>query len=122
MRARRLRRGGGRWNATTIEQYWRLWNIPVHKWLARHVYFPMMRAGSGRGLAILATFFFSALFHELLVGVPCHMLRLWAFSGIMLQGAPPPPPATRGGACAEAARRRVTQCRSSRSPTGRRST
>ena len=21
------------WNSTTIDQYWRLWNIPVHKWM-----------------------------------------------------------------------------------------
>ena len=26
------------WNATTIGDYWRLWNMPVHKWLLRHVY------------------------------------------------------------------------------------
>lgn len=30
-------------------------------------------------------FFVSAVFHELLVGVPLHMLRLWSFWGIMLQ-------------------------------------
>lgn len=30
-------------------------------------------------------FFISAIFHEVLVGVPLHMLRLWAFWGLMLQ-------------------------------------
>ena len=30
-------------------------------------------------------FFISAGFHEVLVGVPLHMLRLWAFWGLMLQ-------------------------------------
>ena len=25
------------------------------------------------------------VFHELIIGVPCHMLRLWAFAGIMAQ-------------------------------------
>jgi diacylglycerol O-acyltransferase-1 len=49
------------WNATTIEQYWRLWNIPVHKWLARHVYFPCMRAGFSRSGAMFVTFMFSAM-------------------------------------------------------------
>jgi diacylglycerol O-acyltransferase-1 len=73
------------WNATTIEAYWRLWNIPVHKWLARHLYFPLIRAGCSRTQAMFVTFLFSAAAHELLVGVPCHVLRLWAFGGIMAQ-------------------------------------
>lgn len=30
-------------------------------------------------------FFISAVFHEVLVGVPLHMLRLWAFWGLMAQ-------------------------------------
>ncbi|KAI8108683.1 hypothetical protein M9435_005100 [Picochlorum sp. BPE23] len=25
------------WNATTLGEYWRLWNMPVHKWMLRHV-------------------------------------------------------------------------------------
>lgn len=33
------------WNATTVGEYWRLWNQPVHKWMLRHVYFPGIRAG-----------------------------------------------------------------------------
>ena len=39
------------WNATTIGDYWRLWNMPVHKWMLRHVYFPALRAGVPRVLA-----------------------------------------------------------------------
>mmetsp|Transcript_5151 Transcript_5151/g.17980 ORF Transcript_5151/g.17980 Transcript_5151/m.17980 type:complete len:200 (+) Transcript_5151:2-601(+) len=73
------------WNATTIADYWKLWNIPVHKWLARHIYFPVLHAGLGKGAAQLVTFTFSAVLHEVLVGVPCHMFRLWAFLGIMGQ-------------------------------------
>ena len=30
-------------------------------------------------------FFISAVFHELLVGVPLHMVKCWAFLGIMSQ-------------------------------------
>ncbi|KAG2424572.1 hypothetical protein HXX76_014452 [Chlamydomonas incerta] len=73
------------WNAATVGEYWKLWNMPVHKWLLRHVYFPAIRAGSSRFNAILLTFFVSAVFHELLLGVPLHMVRLWAFAGIMFQ-------------------------------------
>jgi MBOAT, membrane-bound O-acyltransferase family len=34
------------WNATTIGDFWRLWNIPVHKWMMRTVYSPLIHAGS----------------------------------------------------------------------------
>ncbi|KAI7841389.1 hypothetical protein COHA_005007 [Chlorella ohadii] len=73
------------WNATTVGEYWRLWNQPVHKWMLRHVYFPCLRAGLPKFWAGLMVFFISAVFHEVLVGVPLHMLRLWAFWGLMLQ-------------------------------------
>ncbi len=33
------------WNAHDIEEYWRLWNVPAHAWIARHVYFPCLRRG-----------------------------------------------------------------------------
>ncbi|GIL55503.1 hypothetical protein Vafri_11070 [Volvox africanus] len=73
------------WNAGTVGEYWKLWNMPVHKWLLRHVYFPAVRAGSSRFNAILLTFFVSAVFHELILGVPLHLVRLWAFFGIIFQ-------------------------------------
>lgn len=34
---------------------------------------------------MVIVFFVSAVFHELVLGVPLHMVRLWAFAGIMLQ-------------------------------------
>lgn len=33
----------------------------------------------------LVVFFISAVFHEVLVGVPLHMVRMWSFWGIMAQ-------------------------------------
>ena len=33
----------------------------------------------------IIVFFVSAVFHEVVVGVPLHMLRMWAFWGIMGQ-------------------------------------
>lgn len=35
--------------------------------------------------ATCLVFFVSAVFHELVLGVPLHMVRLWAFCGIMFQ-------------------------------------
>ncbi|KAF6152292.1 hypothetical protein GIB67_005946 [Kingdonia uniflora] len=84
------------WNAKTIEEYWRMWNMPVHKWIIRHIYFPCLRNGIPKGVSILIAFFVSAIFHEALlanddnidtlcVAVPCHIFKFWAFIGIMFQ-------------------------------------
>ncbi|KAK4265641.1 hypothetical protein QN277_026666 [Acacia crassicarpa] len=73
------------WNAKTVEEYWRMWNMPVHKWMVRHVYFPCLRNGIPKVVAILIVFLVSAVFHELCIAVPCHVFKLWAFIGIMIQ-------------------------------------
>ncbi|XVE97962.1 hypothetical protein REPUB_Repub03eG0064300 [Reevesia pubescens] len=73
------------WNAKTVEEYWRMWNMPVHKWMVRHIYFPCLRNGIPKGVAIIISFLVSAVFHELCIAVPCHMFKLWAFIGIMFQ-------------------------------------
>jgi hypothetical protein len=73
------------WNAKTVEEYWRMWNMPVHKWVIRHIYFPCIRNGFSKGVAILISFLVSAAFHELCVAVPCHIFKFWAFIGIMFQ-------------------------------------
>lgn len=38
------------WNACTIGEYWRLWNIPVHKWMISCVYAPIVRSGEASNL------------------------------------------------------------------------
>ncbi|KAK2991100.1 hypothetical protein RJ640_021564 [Escallonia rubra] len=80
------------WNAKTIEEvelcpfaYWRMWNMPVHKWMVRHLYFPCIRNGIPKGVAVVIAFLISAIFHELCIAVPCHIFKFWAFIGIMLQ-------------------------------------
>ncbi|CAL5184753.1 unnamed protein product [Lathyrus oleraceus] len=73
------------WNAQTVEEYWRMWNMPVHKWMVRHVYFPCIRFGIPKGASALIAFLVSAVFHELCIAVPCRMFKMWAFIGIMFQ-------------------------------------
>jgi diacylglycerol O-acyltransferase-1 len=69
-----------------LGDYWRAWNIPVHKWVLRTVYFPAMtHYGFSRYGAMVLTFFVSAVMHELAIGVPLRMVRGWAFAGIMFQ-------------------------------------
>ena len=73
------------WNASDLEEYWRTWNMPVHRWMLRHVYHPAVRQGVPKALAMILVFFVSAVGHELLIGVPCHVMTTWAFWGIMGQ-------------------------------------
>ncbi|KAJ3691967.1 hypothetical protein LUZ60_012317 [Juncus effusus] len=73
------------WNAKNVEEYWRMWNMPVHKWMIRHIYFPCIRKGLPKGVAILISFLVSAIFHEVCVAVPCHIFKFWAFIGILFQ-------------------------------------
>ena len=44
-----------------------------------------MRTGMAKHVAGVVVFLVSAVFHELLVGLPLHMLRAWSFIGIMSQ-------------------------------------
>jgi len=73
------------WNARTIETYWRTWNIPVHHWMIRHLYNPMLRFGSPKIVATFAVFFFSAVFHEVIISTPFHFYTLHVFLGMMMQ-------------------------------------
>ncbi|GMH92448.1 hypothetical protein TrST_g1899 [Triparma strigata] len=73
------------WNCTEIGSYWRLWNLPVHMWMVRHLYMPSIRAHVPPMFANLIVFLFSAVLHEYLISVPFHMVRLWSFLGMMGQ-------------------------------------
>lgn len=71
------------WNCTTMDEYWRIWNIPTHNWLMKHIHVPLVRAGFPRVFSGICVFIVSAIFHELLVSVPVHTFRFWAFMGFM---------------------------------------
>ena len=73
------------WNACTIETYWRNWNLPVHHWMLRHMYYPLTRAGVSRTVATFVIFFFSAFFHELIISVPFRHVSMHAFYGMLAQ-------------------------------------
>ncbi|KAK6858612.1 O-acyltransferase-like protein [Apiospora arundinis] len=73
------------WNAASLQEYWRLWNKPVHHFMRRHIYSPMMKSGYSALQASTAVFFVSAALHELAVGVAIHSFRGVAFLEIMAQ-------------------------------------
>lgn len=74
------------WNSSELGSYWRLWNVPVHVWMVRHVYFPTMRMMGSKTLAMLIVFTVSATLHEILVSAPFHVVTVpWSFIGMMMQ-------------------------------------
>ncbi len=73
------------WNSRTIEIYWRNWNLPVHNWMLRHLYYPLLRNGAGKMTSTFIVFFFSAVAHELIISVPFKHIGLHAFAGMLLQ-------------------------------------
>lgn len=73
------------WNATTIDEYWRLWNAPVHFWLKRHVYIPLRSRGYSPFFSSFVIFGLSALGHEYLVAVSTHLTLGWALGAMLTQ-------------------------------------
>ncbi|KAG5867241.1 hypothetical protein JTB14_015125 [Gonioctena quinquepunctata] len=76
---------GDWWNANNIDSFWRNWNLPVHRWALRHLYFPMIEMGYSKTFGSIAVFFISAFFHEYMVSVPLKTYKIWAFMGMMGQ-------------------------------------
>jgi sterol O-acyltransferase len=71
-------------NSTDWLEFSREWNIPVHRFLQRHVYGASRRHMS-RPLATLITFLISALAHELVMFCITKKLRGYGFICQMLQ-------------------------------------
>jgi len=64
------------WNATTLHEYWRNWNILVHEWCLRHLYVESVsRHNVNAKAAALGTFLMSAVLHEYVALVGFRMLR-----------------------------------------------
>ncbi|KAM9969109.1 hypothetical protein ACTFIW_003393 [Dictyostelium discoideum] len=73
------------WNSTGLDYFWRTWNMPVHHWMVVLIYTPMRRRGFSKNMGYFMCFFVSAIFHELVISIPFHSLKLWGFFGIMSQ-------------------------------------
>ena len=75
------------WNATSVSQYWKLWNRPVFKFMSRHIYVESMRRvkGFNRVLAALSTFFVTAILHEFVLIITFKVFRVYFFSMVIAQ-------------------------------------
>ncbi|KAI1319071.1 hypothetical protein EDD11_004960 [Mortierella claussenii] len=73
------------WNSSRLSEYWRLWNKPVYTFFKRHVYLPMVTSGFKPAVASFVIFTISAILHEVLIGIPTHMIYGYAFAGMFFQ-------------------------------------
>ncbi|KAG0244717.1 diacylglycerol acyltransferase DGAT2 [Mortierella sp. GBAus27b] len=73
------------WNSSRLSEYWRLWNKPVYTFFKRHVYLPMVTSGTKPLYATFIIFTISAILHEVLIGIPTHMIYGYAFAGMFFQ-------------------------------------
>eukprot|EP01117_Protostelium_nocturnum_P014049 TRINITY_DN5308_c0_g1_i1.p1 TRINITY_DN5308_c0_g1~~TRINITY_DN5308_c0_g1_i1.p1 ORF type:complete len:464 (-),score=155.93 TRINITY_DN5308_c0_g1_i1:45-1436(-) len=68
------------WNSTTLDEFARKWNRPVHLWLLRHVYLEGIASYKlNKKNATLVTFLFSSIIHEWFMSVSLRMSRPWLF-------------------------------------------
>lgn len=72
-------------NSVTISQFWRNWNIPVHRWCVRHLYKPMLFRGYTKMQTTMVTFLISGVFHEYLVSVPLKKVSVHFLLGMTSQ-------------------------------------
>lgn len=65
-------------------EFSREWNIPVHNFLRRHVYYPA-RSCFSKPVAMFITFMVSSIAHELVMSCITKKLRGYGFLAMMLQ-------------------------------------
>eukprot|EP00040_Diaphanoeca_grandis_P027825 m.159234 g.159234 ORF g.159234 m.159234 type:complete len:549 (+) comp31128_c0_seq1:227-1873(+) len=70
------------WNATTVQYFWSNWNIPVHKWMQRHIYRPLRVKGCPKLWAVIAVFSLSAILHEVAISVPLGVIKGYSIAGM----------------------------------------
>ncbi|XP_075585736.1 diacylglycerol O-acyltransferase 1 isoform X2 [Dermatophagoides farinae] len=73
------------WNSHTISEFWRRWNLPIHRWLKRHSFIPIINKGYSQFQAAFLIFVFSGIFHEYFVSVPLRRLSVHFFFGMCSQ-------------------------------------
>jgi len=73
------------WNASTMDEFWRWWNKPVHRWCVKHIYVPFVKSKYSKISAMLAVFVTSAVFHEYLISCPLQITGHFALLGMLGQ-------------------------------------
>eukprot|EP00761_Pharyngomonas_kirbyi_P004356 gb/GECH01004360.1/.p1 GENE.gb/GECH01004360.1/~~gb/GECH01004360.1/.p1 ORF type:complete len:198 (+),score=20.66 gb/GECH01004360.1/:1-594(+) len=73
------------WNAESFDVFWRKWNMPVHEWMLKHVYFSGLQHNLSKPAAVWTTFIISAVMHEMVMSLVFRTIRPWFFLGMASQ-------------------------------------
>lgn len=73
------------WNSVDMAEFARKWNIPVHRFLQRHIYLECRNKGLSPFVARFITFFYSAVLHEIVLSMTAGRLKLWILGMQMMQ-------------------------------------
>ena len=74
------------WNARSIGDFWRKWNLPVHEWCLRHIYIETIHYFHlSKNTSTAIVFLISALLHELIVGASFGSRVPYFFIGMVAQ-------------------------------------
>mmetsp|Transcript_34877 Transcript_34877/g.31385 ORF Transcript_34877/g.31385 Transcript_34877/m.31385 type:complete len:347 (+) Transcript_34877:559-1599(+) len=71
------------WNCRDMNEYWRLWNIPFHRFFTRHIYYPLIRHKFSKNIALIMVFIFSALMHEYWYAAPLDLVTGMTTAGFL---------------------------------------
>ena len=66
------------WNTRQLRIFWNKWNLPVHNWFQRHIYFPLLKKGYSKRTSLAAVFLLSGVLHDYMASVPCRMISCYA--------------------------------------------
>jgi sterol O-acyltransferase len=74
------------WNSTTMEEFSRRWNLPVHAWLHRHIFLELKKNfGYSNEFSAFITFLVSSIFHEFILILTFRLVMPYLFLSQMLQ-------------------------------------
>lgn len=73
------------WNSKDMAEFARKWNIPVHRFLQKHVYQQCRNKGLSTFSARFLTFFYSAILHEIVLSMTAGKIKFWILCMQMMQ-------------------------------------
>ena len=73
------------WNSTSVRGFWNHWNLPVHVWLKRHIYYPLLKRGYSKSMASCGAFLFSGIMHEYITHVSVGFVSYYCFVVFSIQ-------------------------------------
>lgn len=73
------------WNSTSASEFWRSWNIPVHRFVTTYLYKPIAARGVSRMMTTMICFTVSGLLHEYVTALAMKKATGYMFLAMIAQ-------------------------------------